>query len=74
MRHGRLVLRRGQNRGKSVELTDVTDRAIYRQTDENQILASYGYHTESNELAIEDLKQAAAGVAAGVAAREDVVE
>lgn len=41
-------------------LTGESSRAIYRQADENQILASYGYHTESNELAIEDLKQAAA--------------
>lgn len=40
-------------------LTGETSREIYRQADENQILASYGYHTESNELAIEDLKRSA---------------
>ena len=40
-------------------LTGESSRAIYRQADENQILRSYGYHTESNELAIADLKDAA---------------
>ena len=40
-------------------LTGESSRAIYRQADENQILRSYGYHTESNELAIADMKNAA---------------
>ena len=40
-------------------LTGESSREIYRQADADQILASYGYHTEDNDLAVEDLKQMA---------------
>jgi len=39
-------------------LTGESSREIYRQANAEQILSSYGYHTESNELAVRDLKAA----------------
>jgi len=36
--------------------TGETSKEIYRQADENRILLAYGLHTESNDLAVEDLK------------------
>ena len=38
-------------------LTGESSREIYRQANADQILASYGYHTEDNDLAVEDLKR-----------------
>jgi len=40
-------------------LTGESSKEIYRQADADQILASFGYHTESNAMAVEDLKRAA---------------
>jgi len=37
-------------------LTGESSKEIYRQANASQILASYGYHTESNEMAVADLK------------------
>ena len=42
-------------------LTGESSKEIYRQCNEDQLLASYGLHIESNELAVEDLKAAAKG-------------
>jgi len=36
--------------------TGESSREIYQQADENRILRAYGLHTESNDLAVEDLK------------------
>ena len=40
-------------------LTGESSKEIYRQCNEDQLLASYGLHTESNELAVADLKSLA---------------
>ena len=40
-------------------LTGESSKEIYRQCNEDQLLASYGLHIESNELAVEDLKRLA---------------
>lgn len=37
--------------------TGESSKEIYRQADENRILLAYGLHTESNDLAIEDLRR-----------------
>lgn len=37
--------------------TGESSREIYRQADENRILMAYGLHTESNDLAVEDLRK-----------------
>lgn len=37
-------------------LTGESSREIYRQADENRILAAYGLHIEANDLAVWDLK------------------
>jgi len=42
-------------------LTGESSKEIYRQANADQILSSFGYHTESNEMAVEDLKRAAVG-------------
>ena len=42
-------------------LTGESSKEIYRQCNEDQLLASYGLHTESNELAVEDLKALSGG-------------
>ena len=42
-------------------LTGESSREIYAQCDENELLESYGFHTEANELAVEDMKAAAKG-------------
>ena len=42
-------------------LTGESSREIYAQCDENELLESYGFHTEANELAVEDMKAASKG-------------
>ena len=42
-------------------LTGESSREIYAQCDENELLESYGFHTEANELAVEDMKTASKG-------------
>ena len=42
-------------------LTGESSKEIYRQCNEDQLLASYGLHIESNDLAVEDMKAAAKG-------------
>ena len=42
-------------------LTGESSKEIYRQCNEDQLLASYGLHTEANDLAVEDLKARARG-------------
>ena len=42
-------------------LTGESSKEICRQCNEDQLLASYGLHIESNDLAVEDLKALAGG-------------
>ena len=37
-------------------LTGESSKEIYRQCNEDDLLAAYGFHTEPNDLAVEDLK------------------
>jgi hypothetical protein len=39
-------------------LTGETMRQIYSQCDENLLLQCYGFHSEANEMAVEDIKAA----------------
>jgi len=41
--------------------TGETSKEIYRQADETRILQAYGLHTESNDLAVEDLRSSILG-------------
>ena len=36
--------------------TGESSKEIYRQADENRILQAYGLHTESNDMAVDDLR------------------
>lgn len=44
-------------------LTGESSKEIYSQCDENRLLQCYGFHSEANELAIEDIKAIARSVA-----------